>query len=411
MPKTISVIEYERVGKEKFDEKDYKLLKELCHQEEFKEIMSCYNSKICFDKFAGVIQLKSGTFIEVLPKTCFAKEKDDIGKSKEIFVKMIKTLKSSYYKSFDNTRINNEKFPLLEVFITIFLNELDILLKHGLRKNYVRVCENSNFVKGKIKIIENIRYNIAHHEKNYVEYSEFTQNIAKNKILKKCIVFLKSKSTSNENIKRLTQALFVFDDIDDVYDIKAEFQKIHISRLNSHYSVPLELAKVFLCGNSFLPQSGSNNLISLMFPLNKLFEDYVFNYLNKTLDKTKYIVKAQSNPYCLLDDPQKFRLKPDIVIEYKNENKIAILDTKWKLLDCDKIDGKNGVSQNDLYQLYAYGKKYKEKTSKTIELFLVYPMTEKFTKPETWEYEQDSLIINLIPFDIKNDDNFLQNLI
>ena len=408
MSKTITVIEYEKAGKDKFGEKNYKLLKELCLREEFKEVMNCYNAHICFNKFAGIIQLKNGTFIEVLPKTCFEKENEN--EAKTIFLKMIKTLKSNYYKSFDNTNINNEKFPLLEVFITIFLNELDDLFKFGLRKDYIRIGENSNFVKGKIKIAENIRYNLTHHERNFIEYSEFTQNIAQNKILKKCINFLKTKSVSDKNIKRLNQALFIFDGVADIFNIESEFQKVSLSRLNSHYTVPLELAKVFLSGNSFLPQSGSNNLVSLMFPLNKLFEDYVLNYLNKKADKKIVQIKAQSNPYCLLEAPQKFRLKPDIVVEYKKQNKIMILDTKWKLLDSSKMDGKNGVSQSDLYQLYAYGKKYKEKTNKDIELVLIYPLTEKFAKPITWDFEQDKLKITLMPFDIKKD-RFLDAII
>ena len=87
-----------------------------------------------------------------------------------------------------------------------------------------------------------------------------------------------------------------------------------------------------------------------------------------------------------------------------------ILDTKWKLLDSSKMDGKNGVSQSDLYQLYAYGKKYKEKTNKDIELVLIYPLTEKFAKPITWDFEQDKLKITLMPFDIKKD-RFLDAII
>jgi len=402
MTRTITVIEYEKAGKEKLGEHNYKLLKELCLQEEFKDIMSCNNGQIYFSKFAGIIQLKNGAFIEVLPKTCFNEESKV--EARNIFLKMIKTLKSTYYKSFDDTHINNDKFPLLEIFISIFLNELDELINLGIRKNYVRVSENSNFVKGKIKVAENIRHNLVHHEKNFIEYSEFTQNIAQNKILKKCISFLKSKSANDKNIKRLNQALFIFDGVDDIYNAEVEFQKVHLSRLNAHYTIPLELAKVFLCGNSFLPQTGKSNLVSLMFPLNKLFEDYVFNHINKIVDKTKVQVKSQSNPYCLLDEPTKFRLRPDIVINYKQENKIIILDTKWKLLDSTKLDGQNGVTQSDLYQLYAYGKKYKSKTNKEIELVLIYPKTEKFFEPINWEFEQDELKIMLVPFDIQNDD-------
>ena len=88
----------------------------------------------------------------------------------------------------------------------------------------------------------------------------------------------------------------------------------------------------------------------------------------------------------------------------ENDENVIILDTKWKLLNSDTIDGKMGVSQNDLYQLYAYGKKYLKKKQKKVQLYLIYPATEKFHKSVVWNYEEDeSLPITIVPFDLEND--------
>lgn len=99
-------------------------------------------------------------YIEVLPKIYFHDE--EVKTAKDIFLKMISKLQSEYYKQICNTDVDNQDFPILEIFITLFLNELDVLFKRGLRKNYVDISENSLFIKGKIKINENIRHNIAH---------------------------------------------------------------------------------------------------------------------------------------------------------------------------------------------------------------------------------------------------------
>lgn len=57
-------------------------------------------------------------------------------------------------------------------------------------------------------------------------------------------------------------------------------------------------------------------------------------------------------------------MKPNIVLEGK-----FIVDTKWKIIrQDDKEKEKNKVSQADLYQLYAYGKKYE-----CGKLYLIYP--------------------------------------
>lgn len=138
-----------------------------------------------------------------------------------------------------------------------------------------------------------------------------------------------------------------------------------------------------------------------MFPLNKLFEDYVLAFLAKKFAKMPVKIKSQEQKYNLLYNPQKFQLKPDIVIEHKNENKIAILDAKWKLLDENNVKDKFNIAQSDLYQLYAYGKKYQQ-DFKEVELFLIYPKTDKFTQIISWQFEEN-LNINLVPFDLIND--------
>ena len=51
-----------------------------------------------------------------------------------------------------------------------------------------------------------------------------------------------------------------------------------------------------------------------------------------------------------------------------------------------------------MYQLYAYGKKYKEKFGGKPHLVLLYPANENFTKPlENYDYKGD-LILDVIPF-------------
>lgn len=404
MNRTICVVENERKSKQDLTEQNFNQLKEMCLQDEYKDIFSYQNGKICFKNYAGVLELKSGDFIEVLPKICFSENKQD--ECRTIFRNMIATLKSNYYKAFDSTNINCGKFPLMEIFITVFLNELDNLIRLGVRKSYVKVSENSNFIKGKIKILNNIKYNSTHKERNYIEYSKFIENIPENIILKTCLIYLLNKTTDIYNKKRINEALFVFDEISVTYNIPNEFNKICLNRLNMYYETPLELAQIFLMGNSFLPQTGRTNLLSLMFPLEKLFEEYVFFNLKKEHKDKFKTIKAQSNPYYLIESENKFKLKPDIVME--NDKTIMILDTKWKLLDMNSNDGKYNISQSDLYQLYAYGKKYKQKqiekgANKKIQLFLIYPMTEKFNIAKTWNYEKDeSLPINIVPYDLKS---------
>ena len=98
---------------------------------------------------------------------------------------------------------------------------------------------------------------------------------------------------------------------------------------------------------------------------------------------------------------KKFQLKPDIVI---NNGKI-IVDTKWKLLSEDKTH--QGISQADMYQLYAYGTKYKD----CEYIYLIYPYDgQDIVNSYTYfqENEQfankEKLYLNVLLFDISNED-------
>jgi 5-methylcytosine-specific restriction enzyme subunit McrC len=79
--------------------------------------------------YVGVIQTKDGTTIEILPKISDLEDE----KLKEILLRMLKTLKNSPFKNFNMAHLKNCKIPLLEIFISMFLDELSHLLKRGIK--------------------------------------------------------------------------------------------------------------------------------------------------------------------------------------------------------------------------------------------------------------------------------------
>ena len=76
-------------------------------------------------------------------------------------------------------------------------------------------------------------------------------------------------------------------------------------------------------------------------------------------------VKTQDRTYRLFQNPARFQLKPDLVVQ--GPTRVVVLDTKWKLLTAA---ADYGISQADMYQAYAYGKKYGAST-----VYLLYPWT------------------------------------
>ena len=68
----------------------------------------------------------------------------------------------------------------------------------------------------------------------------------------------------------------------------------------------------------------------------------------------------------LCDEPEKFSLRPDIVITRDVGSRI-ILDTKWKELN-DNPSKNYGISQADMYQMFAYAERFE-----TPDIWLLYP--------------------------------------
>ena len=352
-----------------------------------------YGKVLQAQNYVGLIQTKDGTTIEILPKIKSLSEE----KTKEILIKMLKTLKNSPFKNFNKAHLKSSKLPLLEIFISMFLEELSKLIKKGIKSDYVTKEENVKYLKGKLLINEQIKRNFIHKERFYAKFDEFLSNRIENRLIKTTLKYLYKKSKSNRNQQLIRQYLFVFDDIFTCKDIKSAFSKVKLDRQMKDYEQVLLWCKTFLLENSYSPYKGNDVAFALLFDMNMLFESYVGTYLKKELGKKALHVKLQDKTHhlCFEEDKGRFALKPDIII--KSDDELLIADTKWKLLSQEKSN--SGISGQDMYQLYAYGTKYKD----CKKMYLVYPKDEEVdTKRFVYKKESDEfLVLNTLFFDME----------
>ena len=360
----ITITEFERIyeriiGKKDFGDIENFILKNSDENAPFLRIASGVGGKfIQARNYVGILQTKSGLTIEILPKIA---DKTDTDKSKAVFIKMLRALKNFPFKSSNLASLKTQNLPLLEIFISMFLCELEALVKKGIKSDYVALEENLNFLKGKLNINEQIKRNSVHKERFYVGYSEFLSDIKINRIIKTTLKFLYKKSNSSKNQQKIRELLFIFDEVSTCDDYKNFFEKLIINRRVKHYEQTLLWCKIFLLNNSFTPHKGDDLAFALLFDMNALFESYVGDFIKKSFPGTI----LQHSEKHLIEAPKSFKLKPDIFLEGE-----FIADTKWKIIrqDINESEKKYKISQADLYQLYAYGKKYE-----CGELYLIYP--------------------------------------
>ncbi len=369
--------------------------------------------------YAGVIFTPDGTQIEVLPKLVRGSLNSNVDSGKSIedyrdearksLLTMLHALKGFPHIQTSSANVQQQKMPLLEVFISQFLDSLSRLVKKGIRSDYVRQEDNLNFLKGKLDIANHLRKNVVNKHKFYCEYDEFLQDRPANRLLHSALYKLRSFARNSANQKRLQELLFVFVEIPQSADYKSDFARLRIDRGMSYYETPLEWARLIL--ESFSPQTlrGNNHAISLLFPMEKVFEDYVAMVLSQQLHRD-YQLKTQASSKYLVTHNQNqwFKLKPDLLIE-KDKQVISVLDTKWKLIDSSKANGsdKYGLSQSDFYQMFAYGNNYFDDEAQCDrEMFLIYPAHGGFETPIEHSFDLrlnngHSLNLWVVPFVIE----------
>ena len=385
----ITITEFERIyeriiGKKDFGDIENFILKNSDENAPFLRIASGVGGKFIQAKsYVGVLQTKSGLTIEILPKIA---DKNDAERSKTVFIKMLRMLKNFPFKSSNLASLKTQNLPLLEIFISMFLCELEALVKKGIKSDYVALEENLNFLKGKLNIKEQIKKNSIHKERFYVGYSEFLSDIKINRIIKSTLKFLYKKSNSSKNQQKIREFLFMFDEVSTCDDYKNFFEKLVINRQVKHYEQTLLWCKIFILGNSFTPHKGDDLAFALLFDMNALFESYVGNFIKK-----KHIgTILQHSEKHLIEDPKSFKIRPDIFLEGK-----FIADTKWKI-----VKSRDDISQADLYQLYAYGKKHE-----CDKLHLIYPKIDDIRqKTMNFRYE-DEMWLEILYFDLEKDEN------
>ena len=392
----ITITEFGCIYQHSIDKKDFCdienfILKNSDENAPFLRIASGSGGKfIQARNYVGVLQTKGGLTIEILPKIADNNDAEK-SRSKAVLIKMLRTLKDFPFKSSNLANLKTQNLPLLEIFISMFLCELETLVKKGVKSDYVTLEENLKFLKGKLNINEQIKRNSVHKERFYVGYNEFLSDIKINQIIKTTLKFLYKKSNSSKNQQKIRELLFIFDEVSMCNDYKNFFTNYTINRQVKHYEQTLLWCKIFLLGDTFTPHKGDDLAFALLFDMNALFESYVGNFIKKKLPGT--ILQHQKK--YLIEKPRKFRLKPDIFLEGK-----FIADTKWKIIrqDINESEKKYKISQADLYQLYAYGKKYNSG-----KLYLIYPKIDG-AKQESMNFKyDDEMWLEILYFDLEND--------
>ena len=377
--------------------------------------------------FVGTIPLDD-IQIEILPKIPLVE--NNIEAEKIRFLEILQSIDYFKEKIFSNSKIEITDTSILEIFIHLFIEEVEKIIKKGLIYRYVDKNENFNVFKGKLDINNHIKYNFSHKEKFFMKFDEFSVDSLENITIKLTIQKLKKISVNLKNKENLNKIGHYFENVSILDGSIENLKYLTFDRMNDYYKNAIQWTKIFLNNQSSSIFSTNNGEIpSILFPMETIFENYIANKLVNIIQEKSYnqlAIKVQDNSCSIFSsislnnvkiDNNILRIRPDIVIKNKDAKEIFILDTKWKILN--KLDDKFKISTEDVYQMLAYVKTYSDRNKNKYickRAYLIYPATNMnqstfFTKDDKLIFNTDDFELNIQFVDLSSEEGTEKSLI
>ena len=389
------------------DLKEFALANQTDGQGNYRPVLELKNNRLYAQNYVGIIETHKGTVVEILPKVDFVEDDDtEKTKTKQIFFTMLRCWRG--FKSlaqFNESHINAvRRFNMLEVFVHLFLNNLVLLTQRGLAHHYQSMEDNLPCLRGRILFPQHIRENSANRARFYVGYDEFSADRPVNRLIHSAIHKLIGFVQQPKNQQLLHQLRICFSDIPRSMNPESDWDRRRVDRSIQHYDAVMQWVGLFLLGHGLTTFVGKHVNQTLLFPMWEVFEDFVTTCFQRYQQLFTIRKQGPSKPLAYIDGKGAFYMKPDISLMSGGKTEF-ILDTKWKRISEEGGDLKHGINQADMYQLFAYGKKYRCK-----QIALVYPKTEQFCKPLRYNFDEE-LSLYCFPFDMTKPEDSIEEIL
>jgi 5-methylcytosine-specific restriction enzyme subunit McrC len=386
--KTLRVSEFEKLyfdNEKTFKERHWTKLcdylehvnkKENKHIEYFRVL----NKGIQFTNFVGVIQAGDLT-IEVLPKIDRGRvtavndnlnnlnPEDSKEKQKwhDVLLQMLKECRLIKVNHADYANLNLKSNSILDIYLELFLNEAESLAHQGLLKKYRKNDGNQTTLKGQLIFAKNIAYNSIHQERFYVRYTEYNPNNIYNQLLYQALCLIPKLSSNAHLSDRVGRLLLGFPEMNKCTVSAEAFDRLQYDRKTERYKEALLIAKMLLLNYRPDITGGSEDMIAILFDMNKLWEEFVYRRLKKEEGnvfgdyRLASVKPQQSAEFWKPKTGYTKSIRPDVVIQYTRNDQVEvgdqmptktiIIDTKWKVID-DMMPSDDDLKQMFVYNLY-----------------------------------------------------------
>ena len=327
-------------------------------------------------QMVGVIAAP-GCALEILPKVDPEAPDEEAETVRSRLVDMLDVALDLKLGAGEVARIARNAPSLLDILIRIFADQLLTQVRRGLPRSYLLCEQDLPALRGRLDIRRQFTVHAVRPDRLACRYDVLSHDTPLLQLMKACVVQLARYSRRASTRRLLDELRILLADVSDVAPARVA-KKIRLDRANGKWRSLLALARLLL-GRDWQDTRSAREApegISLLFPMNELFEAYIAALAKRALLPWGIDVKAQAgSAFCLGDWSDEnegprgrlFATRPDMML-CRNGRTLAIIDTKWKAIGRDVADRKRGVAQGDIYQMMAYAQLYRAD-----RLMLLYP--------------------------------------
>lgn len=241
---------------------------------------------------------------------------------------------------------------LLDLVAQAYLAELDVLLREGLARGYRTTQSNGPVFRGRLKIADHLRENIARADRFFVEYQTFDHDIAVNRVLAAALEVLSWCALSPGVMREVDACLARFPDVGSAAMAAAAVERLQLTRATQRYESALVYARMILAQQGPHLRAGRDRVFALLFDMNALWERYIAALFRRAAPPGLEVHLQERHPFWTPRYHGARQVRPDIVVRAgraPDRGKVLlVLDTKWKVPPA-------GIpSDDDLKQMFVY---------------------------------------------------------
>lgn len=363
--------------------------------------------------YVGIVEASRKMSVTILPKVDLTEEEDPEHKrTKAVFFTMLRdwlVLRDARFPEASVAEL--KKFEMWEVFYYLFLQSVVRLAQRGLARRYRTVEDDLPFLRGRIHFPEHLRRNVVNRARFFVGYDEFSADRPANRLIRTALDRLAVRAKHPRNRQLLHGLQPAFAEIPPSAQPEVDWGRRLVDRSMRHYDEVLPWVGLLLFRGGLATFAGQHRNRALLFPMWEVFEDFVTASCRRHQSEFEVHAQHPRKPLAKAEDGNPaFYMVPDISLMPKGKglrrSKPAfILDAKWKRLKAPAEDRNRGISQTDLYQLFAYGKKYG-----VPEVALIYPKSKAFWAPLRYCFDRHLSLV-CYPFDVEHPRDSVKGLL